>query len=126
MMRRLAICSALILVGIGAACHRAAAPPPQFTMQLTTAPAAPAVGRDVTFTLRLRDAKGRPVSGASARLSLEMTFMNMGENVVQLSDRGNGVYSGVGTFPMGGDWDCHAVVRAGGMVSEQVFHYKVG
>lgn len=125
MMRRLAICSALILVGIGAACHRAAAPP-HLTMQLTTAPAAPPVGRDVTFTLRVRDAAGHPVNGASARLSLEMTFMNMGANVVQLSDRGNGVYSGVGTFPMGGDWDCHAIVRAGGMQSQQVFHYKVG
>ncbi|HZT72456.1 MAG TPA: FixH family protein [Terriglobales bacterium] len=114
------------LLALAAACHSAAPPSARLQMRLSTQPAVPAVGRDTTFSLLLRDAQGRPVSGASVRLSLAMTFMNMGQTVVQMSDRGHGLYTGVGAFSMGGDWDCRAIVEVGGVRAEQVFHYKVG
>lgn len=112
---------------IAAGCHRAAPPaPPNIIMRLSTSPAAPPVGRDTQFTLRLRDPQGRPVAGANARLELVMTFMDMGTTLVPLREQRPGVYVGTGQFAMGGDWDCRAVVQDGSLRGERVFHYKVG
>ena len=109
-----------------AACHHRAPTSQSWQLQLKTQPAVPPSGHDTTFTLHVSDAAGRPITGATAQVSLEMTFMDMGTNVVHLQDRGNGNYTGVGQFTMPGDWDCHVIVKLNQKQQTQLFHYKVG
>jgi nitrogen fixation protein FixH len=109
-----------------AACHHQTTSSQAWQIELKTQPPVPTANQDTTFTLHVTDAKGQPVTGATADLSLVMTFMDMGKNVVHLQDRGNGDYSGVGQFTMAGDWDCHVTVQAGGKQQQQVIHYKIG
>jgi hypothetical protein len=117
------LCLGLLLSAV--ACHRKKQPE-EWTMSLSTDPAVPLVNRDTIFTLRVRRPSGEPVKGAAARLSLEMTFMDMGPNVVQLQESQPGTYQGKGKFTMGGDWDCRAIVKSGSDERQQVFHYKIG
>lgn len=96
-----------------------------FALALTTAPTVPAANSETIFTLKVaRD--DHPVTGATARLALKMTFMNMGPNVVHLQEQDKGTYVGKGQFTMSGDWDCIAIVSAGGAEQQQTFHYKIG
>lgn len=124
--RGLAACCLIAVLSLGSVGCHSAPPAPRMVMQLATQPPVPGVGGDTTFTLRVRDGQGHPLTGASARLALEMTFMNMGSQVVQLGERSPGVYVGQGRFPMGGDWDCRALVQRGAVRGEQIFHYKIG
>lgn len=109
-----------------AACHRQALPSQAWQMDLKTQPPVPMANQDTLFTLHVVDAQGNPVTGATADLSLVMTFMDMGKNIVHLQDRGNGNYVGTGQFSMSGDWDCHITVQSGGRQQQQVVHYKIG
>ncbi len=109
-----------------AACHRQSPQPQVWHMELKTQPQVPTANQNTTFTVHVADADGKPVLGATADLSLVMTFMDMGKNVVHLQDRGNGDYSGVGQFTMAGDWDCHVIVQTGAKRQQQVVHYKIG
>jgi hypothetical protein len=113
-----------ILVLLAACQHRKR--PEAWTMSLTTTPQVPAVDRDTTFTLHIRKANGEPLANAAARLSLEMTFMDMGPNVVQLQAGDPGTYVGKGRFTMAGEWDCRAIVKSGNEEQQQIFHYKIG
>ena len=126
MNRRYLLLALLPLLLWTAACHRQAPTTQAWQLELKTQPPVPTSDQDTTFSLRVLDADGKPVTGASADLSLVMTFMDMGKNVVHLEDKGNGNYVGVGQFTMAGDWDCHVTVQLGQKQQQQVFHYKVG
>ncbi len=116
---------ALALLAAGLAGCRRGAPRGNWSLTLSTVPAVPAAGQSTRFVLHVVRAGGRPLSGASAQLSLKMTSMDMGANVVQLAPQGGGNYAGSGQFTMSGDWDCQAAVEAGGVTRQRTFHYKV-
>jgi len=71
---------------------------------LTAAPSPPARGEATTFEITIRDAAGKPVSGARVSLNLKMAGMAMEENRPRVHERGAGRYATAGTFSMGGEW----------------------
>ncbi len=119
-----------LLLGLSAGCHRAASPRdagPSWELALQTEPADPLYGQDTRFTLAVTTPDGKPVSGLSAEVHLEMSGMDMVTPPVVLSPAAApGIYTGLARFPMAGDWNCHVQVKQGAASLEQVVHYKVG
>lgn len=65
----------------------------------------PVMSLDPTaLTVRIRDAAGRPVSGATVTLRLDMPAMPMGRNEVRARETMAGAYAGTGRFTMAGAW----------------------
>ena len=81
--------------------------------------------KPVELTARIHDAAGRPLEGLEVELSLNMTSMNMGENITRLTQREPGAYAGKVVFTMKGPWE--AVLRAskGSERATKMFHYTV-
>ncbi len=94
-------------------------------MTLTTDPAQPESEKDTTFRVTLTDTTGQPVTGAKVQADLKMLVMDMGKNVVQLVDKGNGVYEGKGQFTMGGPWNVIVTATKTGASGEQKFDIVV-
>lgn len=67
-----------------------------------------------TFTIRVNDAAGQPVTGAQVRWSMDMTNMNMGPQGGQMTDLGSGGYQARGAFSMGGPWRINVDLSKGG------------
>ena len=78
-----------------------------------------------TFTARIVDAHGKPVSDASVILSLTMPAMDMGRIQVITQPRGDGRYVGTGRFTMAGGWNVSATVRRGSEMSVRTFSMSV-
>jgi membrane fusion protein, copper/silver efflux system len=81
---------------------------PQAKADLTSDPNPPRKGSNV-FRVKLTDAKGAAISGAKVTVTFYMAAMPaMGmaamKTVVNLSDKGNGVYQGSGQLGSGGTW----------------------
>ena len=96
------------LVGLPAGCDTTP-PPPQSTdtrgmqITLTTDPTPPRPG-PVTMIVELKDAQGRPVTGATVNVTTGMLSMGHGGPGGQFVEQSGGKYSARGTFGMGGDW----------------------
>lgn len=88
---------------------------------LTTDPAQPVSERPATFRVSVTDAAGQAVAGATVQADLKMQSMDMGKNVVQLADKGNGIYEGKGEFSMAGPWNVIVSVSKTGTTGEQKF-----
>lgn len=99
---------------------------PRMRMQLTTAPSPPPVGRPVHFVLTVTASNGRPLTGAQARLELTMATMDMGTIPVALREKSPGHYVGQGTIPMGGEWNCRAIVTRHRLHAQRLFHLHAG
>ncbi len=126
-MKRLLVCLSLFAALIAVSgCHRQPPAPPQWKLGLTTSPAVPQAMHDTVFTLHVLRPNGQPAAGGAAQLTLHMSFMDMPDITVPLTDQGQGNYTGKGQFSMNGDWDCHATVSIGGQRLSQRFHYKIG
>ena len=127
--RPAALAAGLLLLGMLAGCHRAAPPaagPQPWKLAFQTEPPDPLYGQDTRFTLRVSDPQGKPATGLDARVELEMTGMAMSTPPVALAPTAApGVYSGLGRFPMAGDWECRVAVAQGTARQQQVVHYKV-
>jgi nitrogen fixation protein FixH len=91
------------------------------TMALTWQPSPPVSDKDVTFALRLTNASGDPVDGASVTANLIMPSMDMGKNEVKLTDQGNGEYRGTGKFSMAGPWNVVVSSKAGSVTGQQTY-----
>ncbi len=110
---------------LSAGCHRQKSPQGRWALSLTTQPSVPSSQQPTRFILHVKRHNGEPLLHASAQLSLRMTFMDMGTQVIQLASQGNGNYAGTGQFAMGGDWDCRAMVTYHQVKKTRRFHYKV-
>ena len=93
---------------------------PQANVELTTEPNPPRKGTN-TFTVKLTDASGAPISGAEVSVTLVMPAMPaMGMAAmrvpVTLSDKGNGVYEGTGQLGSGGTWQVTILAKKNGQV----------
>lgn len=94
-------------------------------MALMTDPAQPISGQDTTFRVTLADPAGQPMSGVKVQADLKMQIMDMGKNVVQLADKGNGLYEGKGQFSMTGPWNVIVSANGAGSSGEQRFEVVV-
>ncbi|MCX7568620.1 FixH family protein [Tumebacillus sp. DT12] len=113
-MRRslLLIAMAALLLG---GCARSDSPPAQqggIHAVIETTPKQPVAGAETTFRVTVtKQERDEEIAGADVAMYLEMKEMDHGENRVSLNETAEpGVYSGTGTFPMGGIWTAH--VRA--------------
>jgi RND family efflux transporter MFP subunit len=80
----------------------------QANAELTTQPSPPQKGTN-TVRVKLTDQAGKPVAGAQVTVTFFMAAMPaMGmaamRTVVQTSDKGGGMYEGIGTLGSGGTW----------------------
>jgi len=86
------------------------------------------VMRELIFTVTVKD-KGRSVTDASILISLSMPGMFMGENIVRLSHRADGVYDGTGVIircPSGENvWQASVTVERGEKKSVSNFVFEV-
>lgn len=111
-MRRslLLIAMAALLLG---GCARSDSPPAQqgggIHAAIETTPKQPVAGAETTFRVTVtKEERDEEIAGADVAMYLEMKEMDHGENRVSLKEMAEpGVYSGTGTFPMGGVWTAH-------------------
>jgi hypothetical protein len=118
------LCGLFLALGVSG-CHRHIQPQGRWKLTLHTLPAVPASGQPTRFILHVARWHGQPLMAASAQLSLRMSFMDMGTQVIQLASQGGGNYAGEGQFSMGGDWDCRVQVQYQHVQKSRTFHYKV-
>jgi len=115
-MRAFALVGLLALAagcaGMDMAAHRAAMTPSSgssvpkasgLRMTLMTVPKDPAVG-NVELVVSVMDANGDPVTGATVRISADMTDHPMGDLSGEAADQGTGRYSIVMNLGMAGEW----------------------
>jgi RND family efflux transporter MFP subunit len=101
--------------GAGAA---AAMNAPQASVELSSDPTPPHKGGN-GFRVKLTDAQGSPISGASVNVTFFMAAMPaMGmaamRTSVDLGDKGNGMYEGSGELGSGGTWQVTIVAKKNG------------
>ena len=118
-----------LLLCAGCTPHPAALPRedlnPDLRLALDTTPNPPSSLDPTTFTVRASDAKGRPVSGATVSVRLDMPAMPMGDNGIGLKPGVVGAYTGTGRFTMAGDWRVTVTAAQGGRSATQGFSLRV-
>jgi nitrogen fixation protein FixH len=77
--------------------------------------------QEVTLQLTLRDAQGRPISGAAVQIDLSMPGMQMPLNRPQVTEIGTGVYRAGALLTMAGEWQVRADVTYAGEREEFTF-----
>jgi len=116
------------LVLAGCTPHPAATPPPQQTSLQTTLQATPAKPRQLdptTFTVRIADKSGKPITDAAVTAELAMPTMDMGRNAIVMNPVEPGRYTGAGRFTMAGSWIVTVRAVRGKDVSQQSFPVEV-
>ncbi len=93
---------------------------PQAKAELTTAPDPPHKGSN-TFRVKLTDASGAPIQGAEVSVTFSMPAMPaMGmaamRTQVSLTEKGNGLYEGLGQLDSGGTWQVTIVAKKNGQI----------
>jgi Cu(I)/Ag(I) efflux system membrane fusion protein len=91
---------------------------PQASIEFSTSPSPPSKGSD-SVRVRLTNAEGKPVLGASVRVQFFMPAMPaMGmaaqKSVFTLADQGGGIYEGRGQLQSGGTWQVTIVAQQNG------------
>jgi len=92
---------------------------------LTTFPIAPLSLDPTSFSARVVDSAGKPVSGAQVNLSLAMPTMDMGENKVTLHEDAASIYAGTGRFTMSGTWRVTVTAIKSKVRATQEFFFQV-
>ena len=120
--------SLLFLVLCAGCAPRPATPPearnPQMNLALEMTPRLPKSLDPTALTVRVTDAGGKAVSGATVFLHLDMPAMAMGRNEVKARETQAGVYVGTGRFTMAGAWRVTVTASKGSERATQVFSVK--
>jgi hypothetical protein len=93
-------------------------------LDMTMNPTEPAPHKATNFQVKVTDASGAPVTGATVNASIEMKGMDMGKNEVKLKDAGGGNYTGEGKFGMAGDWNVVVSAKKGDKTAHKTFPAK--
>jgi hypothetical protein len=93
--------AAALMLAIG--CRPAVSDATETQVDLTLNPSPPRVG-SADVLLKLADASGSPLEGASVRLEGNMNHAGMKPSFADLQEVEPGQYSGAIDFTMGGDW----------------------
>jgi hypothetical protein len=106
-LRRLpAVCNLLIIVlslSLVAGCNRSSSTTSQITVETEFTPQPARVG-PLTINFKLKDAAGKPISGAHATLEGNMTHPGMAPALAEAAEVAPGNYHGNLELTMGGDW----------------------
>jgi len=83
-----------------------------FSMTLSFEPAPPKLGSE-TLTLTVKDASGKPVTGATVTMGSKMPDMQMSGPSLHLQDNGDGTYSAVANLTYQTKWvfDARAAIQ---------------
>jgi hypothetical protein len=95
-------CAGLLLLALSA-CGRGDRDLADVTVELTIEPSPPQIG-PATITVSLRDAGGRPISGAQMDLEGNMSHAGMVPVFAPATEVEPGLYQADLEFTMGGDW----------------------
>ena len=98
---------------------------PNLRLALDLTPTPPSSLDPTRFLVRVTDAQGQPVSGATVEVHLAMPGMDMGDDTVTTEADGSGAYAGMGRFTMSGDWRATVTASAGGRSATQGFPLRV-
>ncbi|MFN2168671.1 MAG: FixH family protein [Anaerolineae bacterium] len=93
----------LVLPLILAGCARGGQDLPDVGVELAVEPSPPQLG-PATLTVRLTDAGGQPIAGASVELEGNMSHAGMAPVFATATEVGPGQYQANLEFTMGGDW----------------------
>ena len=99
-LRSLALCLAAVMFG---GCGPAVESASDVEVELTLQPSPPVVG-DAELDLKLTDASGAPLEGATVRVEGNMNHAGMKPSFADLEEGEPGRYTGTLDFTMGGDW----------------------
>jgi nitrogen fixation protein FixH len=80
---------------------------------------------DTPLTVKLSDAKGKPVEGAEVETILTMLDMDHGEFKQVAKPEKPGIYKAQQKFVMVGAWQIEVRVKKGGQSASQKFRYEV-
>lgn len=100
-------------------------PDPDLRVALQLSPPSPRQLDVTTFTVRLKNSRGQPISEARVLIDLSMPAMEMGRNQVTPVLHGQGVYIGTGRFTMAGEWQATITVSGHGRRTTQAFPLQV-
>lgn len=119
----------LALLCAGCAPHPAAPPVetrnPNLHLALDMTPRPPTSLDPTVLTVRVTDAAGKPVSGATVTINLDMPAMPMGRNEVKAGETRAGTYVGMGRFTMAGAWRVTVTARKRSERATQGFPVEV-
>lgn len=116
-----ALCVGLALLQ---GCRRQTVSASDLRLEHVISPQPPRVGR-TTIILRLRDAAGKPVSGARIKLEANMSHPGMAPVFATAREEVQGGYSATVELAMAGDWTVAAHVSlADGRTLDQQFEIK--
>ncbi len=104
------------------------APPvssPNLRVALSVSPQPTKQVDPATFTVRVTDATGQPVTGATVAVSLNMPGMDMGENKIMTAMQSSGTYVGTGRITMSGAWQATVTAAKGADKTTQAFPVQV-
>jgi hypothetical protein len=100
--RLVGVVCAATLVTVG--CSRPVEPrPPLVAIEHEISPQPPRVG-PVTFTFKLADATGKPLTGAHIAIEADMSHAGMSPLFAEAKETEPGRYQAHLEFPMAGDW----------------------
>lgn len=94
-------------------------------ISLTMSPKAPTETGPTMFRVVVRNSHGAAVGKAKVSISLVMTEMDMGTNIVTTTEKAPGAYVGTGTFTMGGSWMANVSVAGPGVAGKKSFPIQV-
>ncbi len=80
---------------------------------------------ETPLTVKVSDAKGKPVTGAEVETILTMVDMDHGEFKEAAKAVKPGVYKATQKFIMTGDWQIEVRVKRGAQTASQKFRYEV-
>jgi len=80
---------------------------------------------DTPLTVKVSDAKGKPVDGAEVETVLTMVDMDHGEFKEAAKAEKPGIYKANQKFIMVGDWQIEVRVKKGAQTASQKFRYEV-
>ncbi|HEY6803096.1 MAG TPA: FixH family protein [Pyrinomonadaceae bacterium] len=93
----------VLLLSLLAGCSRSSGAASQITVETEVTPQPAHVG-PVTINFKLKDATGKPISGAHATLDGNMTHPGMAPALGEATEIAPGNYRGNLELSMGGDW----------------------
>lgn len=94
----------LVVATVGCTAGSAARGDPGYTVSLESQPTPMQSGRVATVSVRVTQADGAPLTGATVSFVAEHTGMSMGKGTVATQERAPGVYGGEYIPPMAGTY----------------------
>jgi len=107
----LLIGACLMMTAVPTACRRASSPDEAISIDWQATPRDPIVAQEVTADIRIADAAGRDISGATVQIEAFMAHPGMAPIVQTTNETGSGGYRARLRLTMQGTWQLVASAR---------------